>query len=298
MSSFNDILDEEGQRIYNDYISALNKWVQYIRPKANKHISEYLESTGKKYDKYEYMYSTMKEVSENEPKTKYDINTTKILTAKYKKLSLLFHPDKFIHQQNTEFFALINKFYNDGNDYIIGLIDAIAQYILEDEKLDNSITIPNIIINLEYIAKENKKLVIDNEDDIKLAYSMLCQQPDIFNKSSYFNENINVFDCESFLETPTYKFYKGCSDTINYVNEVFITEKDIIDKINSTSCYEINFITFCYTRYAYNENILQAIKEWYARINEEIKKENQELKDQLAKLANLENRLNKAPFPQ
>ena len=284
MSSFNEKLDEEGHKIYNDYVSALNKWVQYIRPKANKHISEYLESTGKKYDKYEYMYSTMKEFIENEPKNKCNSNTSKILVAKYKKLSLLFHPDKFNHQQNTEFFALINKFYNDGNDYIIGLIDAIAQYILEDEKLDNSM--PNLIINLENMVKTDKKLVIDNEDNIKLAYSILCQQPDIFNKIACFDENINVFDSERFLESRTYKFYKGCRDTINYVNEVFITEEKMIDKINSTSRHEIYFITFCQTRYADNENISKAIKEWYARINEEIKKENQELKDKLDKLEN------------
>ena len=47
--SFLDTLDEEGKKIYNDYITHRNKWFNYIRPKAIKKMNDYFDTTKKSF---------------------------------------------------------------------------------------------------------------------------------------------------------------------------------------------------------------------------------------------------------
>ena len=56
MSAFLKTLDDEGRQLYTDYITSLNKWIAYMRPKAIKKLNDYLDSKGKLYDRYEYLY--------------------------------------------------------------------------------------------------------------------------------------------------------------------------------------------------------------------------------------------------
>jgi hypothetical protein len=50
-----DTLDDEGRTLYNNYVTATKKWVQYIKPKATTKFNTYLNTTKKIYDKHEYV---------------------------------------------------------------------------------------------------------------------------------------------------------------------------------------------------------------------------------------------------
>jgi hypothetical protein len=150
--SFLNTLDEDGKEIYRDYITHCNKWVNYIKPKAIKKMNDYLDSTKKQFYKYEYL--TFKYNNNSYIDTETFIKPHKCsltLMQKFKKLSLLFHPDKFNNLHSTELFALINLFYKENNEFMINIIDTIAQYVLE---LDN---LENIINNLDKILTSKNR---------------------------------------------------------------------------------------------------------------------------------------------
>ena len=104
--SFLDTLDAEGKQLYNDYIIHCNKWINYIRPKAIRKLNDYLDTNKKTFNKYEYLNQ---KYSDSQYSKKPNKEPSKDITAKYKKLSLLFHPDKYSNSRSTEFFSLINK---------------------------------------------------------------------------------------------------------------------------------------------------------------------------------------------
>ena len=305
MASFLETLDEEGRQLYVDYINSLNKWNAYIRPKSIKKLNDYLDSKGKWYNKYDYLdqqYSTF-----SEKVIKID---SKTLSAKYKKLSLLLHPDKFRNSHSTELFALINKFYGDGNGFMINMIDAISQYILEETDnpdVDNIIEniIENIIINLNNPDIKNiitRKIGNDtvNDTNAQDVFNMLISKSEDISNFGNSNGNSNgnvdskngnkcstedISNNEKFIASATYSFCKGDVSTIEYINATFLTEEELIEKIKNSNTYEKDFVVFCSEKYCSNENILRATCELISKINENLKKDNQEIREAIQKLS-------------
>ena len=70
---------------------------------------------------------------------------------------------------------------------------------------------------------------------------------------------------------------------------MFLTEEELIEKIKNANTYEKSFVNFCAERYASNGNILRATCEWLSRINENLQKENQEMREAIQKLSTKDN---------
>lgn len=278
--SFLDNLDEEGKQIYRDYIIHCNKWVNYIMPKANKKMNDYFDTTQKKFYKYEYLTFEYNY-------TYIDINCsnnkcTPALIAKYKKLCLLFHPDKFNNSYNTLFFVLINSFYKENNEFMINIIDTIAQYVLELDNLENIInnldkilTSKNNITNvLKHITDANELFAILNSTDI-LAYNTDAGADNVQNMTE------QDADINKFLSSTVYSFYKGNKTTVDYINDNYITEEQVIEIIKNCTKLDKKIIDFYKEKYEHsNMNIRIAVYEW---LNNELKKENEILRERLEK---------------
>lgn len=102
-----ETIDPSARLLYDSYINTRNAWISYIRPHAITKLNNYLFNTGRKYYKYEYYtnstYGFMKDTPiPAKPKSR-DVG------AKYKKLCILFHPDKFNHPSSSELFCLLKK---------------------------------------------------------------------------------------------------------------------------------------------------------------------------------------------
>jgi len=152
MSNQSD-LDEEGLKLYNDYIKARNKWINYIRPKAIQKLNIYIDEKQKNYYKYEYLNHKYNTASTTMNSNQIQDKETQ---AKFKKLSLLFHPDKFNNLLATEFFILIKDFYSKNNEIIINTINDIAHEILELNDLQvliNNLSNSSIMDSLNHYNK-------------------------------------------------------------------------------------------------------------------------------------------------
>jgi len=109
--SFLDALDEEGKQLYNNYKTHCDKWINYIKPKAIIKFNSYLDTNKKIFNQYEYLninggisfsFSVNKEPDKN-------------IRAKYKKISLLFHPDKYNNASSTQKNNLLKKLEKQTN---------------------------------------------------------------------------------------------------------------------------------------------------------------------------------------
>jgi len=303
--SFLDTLDAEGKQLYNDYIIHCNKWINYIRPKAIRKINDYLDTNKKTFNKYEYLTKQFSDRQHSRKDSKEpNKEPSKDITAKYKKLSLLFHPDKYSNSRSTEFFSLINKIYSDNNAVLINAIDTIAHLILELDNLENIITnldsnnITNITRKITRNSTSNctrntNNIVNNAENDSNYANTIFSILNSNGNGNGNENENENENSCcsdnqfeidkknnnnlEDFLNSTVYSFYRDNKSTIDLINDQFITEEELIEKIRNASKYERDFIDFCGERYRDNKNIMLALCEWLMKENEELKKEHAKL---------------------
>jgi hypothetical protein len=204
--------------------------------------------------------------------------------------------------RSTEFFALINKIYSDNNAVLINAIDTTAHLILELDNLENIIAnlddnnITNITRKITSNITSNITNTLKNaENDANNAntiFSILNSNGNV-NLNENLNENDNENSCnsdnqfkidkknnnilEDFLNSTIYSFYKDNKSTIDYINEQFITEEQLIEKIRNASKYERDFIDFCGERYRDNKKIMVALCEWLMKENEELKKEHAKL---------------------
>ena len=263
-----DNTDNTEQKIYEDYIKHRNAWINYIRTKAVKKLNDYMDTSGRKFYKYGYLTSICRDI---------DICTVtdKDLTAKYKKLSLLFHPDKFKNSNSNELFTLINKFYKDGKSTIINAIDVIAHNILELPDISNiitNLTDPKILNKLANQNDASEILLIMNRG-ICVKDKDVTQEDDDCGLDSQAQDE--------FISSICYKFYKDVPSTINYINSNYLTEAEFISKIKDSSNYEIDFINYCKEMYNDNKKIMIAISEWFVKENEKLVNENKILNTQL-----------------
>ena len=266
--SFLDALDEEGKQLYNNYIIHRDIWINYIKPKTITKLNNYLNTNKKFFDQYEYMnikydmsYSFNKEPNKN-------------IRAKYKKLSLLFHPDKYNNASSTKFISIINKIYSDNNEILLNAIDFIAHLILELDNIDNIITNLTNLDNITNILN----IKIQNNGDVNEIFAILNSN-DNANKCSNENcdEKSELHNAENFLTSSLYGFYKNQKTSVDCINDTFITEEQIIEKIRKATTYQSEFINFCGERYQDNKNIMIALCEYKMKENAELVKENEKL---------------------
>jgi len=224
-----------------------------IRPKAIKKLNDYLDTNKKTFNQYEYIENITSQHT-----IKLNKEPSKDITAKYKKLSLLFHPDKYNNAHSTEFFSLINKIYSDNNDIVINAIDTVAHLILELDNLTNIVAnlddqnITNITQNITNIVMNSK-----NANDANTIFNILNSNlSDTLkietNTNNKYDLNNKINEDENFLNSTYYTFYKNNKITIEFINDSFITEAELIEKIRNSNTYASNFINFYGEKYSDN----------------------------------------------
>lgn len=273
--------DKTAAKLYHEYCQACNKWTKYIRPVAIKAFNDYLDKNGKIYNHSEYYTYIYNEYNHN-GNDKPGENANPELLAKYKKLCLLFHPDKLNNSSSNDFFSIITKLYKNGEIIIIKAIDITSELILELPDIKPIITTLNnyskYINQLTQLVNSNApaNVILEVLQGVNTSTGNL-EEEDIENE----NEN------EEFLSSTIYNFYKGSKNTINYINETFITDDQMIEKIKTTTISNESFIKYCVARYRDSENILLACKEWLEKQNDKIRSENADLRNKIENIMKL-----------
>ena len=124
-----DTLDDHGKMLYDNYIKARNEWTSYVAPIAQNYIRDLLNKANKKYYRFEYLFA------------QYGYNVTEDITScdnsdkpkkikkLYRKLSLLFHPDKF--KTNENLFKFIKTLYDENNTTKLSKINEDIDILLD-----------------------------------------------------------------------------------------------------------------------------------------------------------------------
>jgi len=221
--SFYSTLDEEGKKLYDDYIKASDAWTEYCRPKVFTNFNDYLNKTNRKFDRYEFYTDKYNKKNDEEnddeknddEKTDVDNENDDNVKKIYKFLSKKLHPDRFKKPNSDKFFAMINEANQSGNETFL-------KSILEE--IDSITNFTNEEFN-DFFVNLNKNSLSSRDDDLKLFNSL---QYRLFCNSSYKK----------------------------IINQTYVTEEEIMKEIENA--YDYSFVEFYLNRYKDNDNIKKA----------------------------------------
>jgi hypothetical protein len=212
------------------------------------------------------------------------------MVAKYKKLCILFHPDKFNHPSSTDLFYLLKKWFDSNNSEMLDILDHIAHLVLE---IPSSNVLHNLLANLANpnildIVKSNCQTMDDYRCIFDLLNSDITKLSSNCNTNNTNNDNENIHENmkpENFINTNSYKFFMNEESIHTEIKEQMLNEAELIDYIKQQGKYDDGFLVFYGERYRDNENILRAVAELQLQRNEELKKENERLRSRVNKLS-------------
>jgi hypothetical protein len=225
-----DTLDEEGKMLYDNYIKARNEWTTYIAPKITEYFTKKLNDANKKYYRFDYLF--FKNVTEDITSVEVS-NKPESLKKLYRKLSLLFHPDKYtpkgsspngsIHSDNL--FKFIKKLYDEDDITKLSKINDDIDMLLDYDSSE----IDNYIMVLEgKTVVENKMNDIGDYDYTQsLQYIMFIKNE--FNINHYYtpDELINHIE-NDYISDSEMAYYNRMKDDVNIMTglERRIAKKD------------------------------------------------------------------------
>jgi len=246
-------LDDTGKTIYDNYIRSTQEWIKYIKPFATDSLQSYLDTSGKKYYKYEYI-----RISVLETDNKSDIKFV------YKRLSIKFHPDKFSHELSNDLFVVINKHNLLGNVTILDALDEIAEDLILLPRAKMECLLNNLSIEDNY-----KKIMNEIRLKPKEILAILTQSID----------SCVVIETD-FISSRAYTFFMNRYSGEKNINDLYYTEDELIRKIEESN--DMEFISFYGTTYSHNRRILEACVSNQLRIRDRLMTENELLKTKLA----------------
>lgn len=250
-----ETLDDTVKIIYDNYIKSLQEWIKNIKPIATDSLQSYLDTSGKKYYKYEYIRIALPLVLEND---KSDIKFV------YKRLSIKFHPDKFPHELANDLFALINKHNLLGNVAILHALDEIADDLILLPRSKMEVLLINLSIEDTY-----KKITNEIRLKPKEILAILTRSID----------SCVVIDTE-FIFSRAYTFFMDRYSGEKNINDMYYTEDELIKKIEQSN--DMEFISFYCTTYSHNRRILEACASNQLRMRDRLMDENELLKTKIA----------------
>lgn len=231
----------EEKKLYDDYITSYKKWIQYIELKVQYKHSELLSKNNKKYYKYEYLNTNITDILENN----IDTQSTES-KLKYKKLSLLFHPDKF--STTSSIFSFINK--HKYNIEILEIIDSISDKILDKTKEEIDIIIDKLN-NKEFIDK----ILSLHKSSYKLShnkdYFSIITSTDMISEDKYTEKYMN-----RITQSMAYKYYLDEKEG-KIILDSHWTDDELIKEIMTS--YNINFLEYFKKICKDNEEIVNHI---------------------------------------
>jgi hypothetical protein len=228
----------EEKKLYDEYITSYKKWVQYIELKIKYKHSELLSKNNKKYYKYEYLNTYITDII-NENNIDTQSTESKL---KYKKLSLLFHPDKF--STTTSIFSFINK--HKYNIQILEIIDSISDKILDKTKEEIDIIIDKLY-NKEFIDK----ILSLHKSSHNKDYFSIITLIDMISEDKYTENYMNTI-----TQSMAYKYYLNEKEGKNIL-DLHWTEDELIKEIMTS--YNINFLEYFKKICKDNEEIVNHI---------------------------------------
>ena len=199
-----DTLDDHGKMLYDNYIEARDEWTNYIAPIAQDYIRDTLLKANKKYYRFDYLFV-------NYGNKIYDDITSCDTSAKpdnikklYRKLSLLFHPDKF--KTNENLFKFIKTLYDKNEETKLSKINNDIDILLDFsyEQIEDYIKCQQDIIpetnTVDNMTDYNPK---DYDYTTTLQYQM------------FIKNNINMKD------------YYSPEELINHIENDYILDKEM-----------------------------------------------------------------------
>jgi hypothetical protein len=276
-----ETIDPYAQLLYDSYINTRNAWLSYIRPHAITKLNNYLFTTGRKYYKYEYYTNATYRYMNNTPISAKP--KSQDIVAKYKKLCILFHPDKFTHPSSADLFCLLKKWFDSNNSEMLDILDHIAHLVLEMPPTPED-NLSHLLANLANpdILDILKSNCYDMED-ARCIFDLL--NSDITKLSSSCNTENEIMKPENFITTCAYKFFMNEDSVREEIENTMLTEAELIDYIKQQGKYDDDFLAFCGERYKDNENILRVVVELQLLKYEELKKENERLRSRVNQLS-------------
>jgi hypothetical protein len=228
--------DEIEQKLYNDYISAKHKYFTYIQPTYQKKYEEYIIKSEKIYTNEAKIY--------NKPK----VNKQKEIKRVYRKLSLIFHPDKYPNASNE--MQLLNQLYEQNDlDTLLCIENSntknLEQFIEQKKYKDDIAAIENsyyYIWNIsghdfaermtknEYIEKLNKqkceyeKELNNDKEAINMYISSNKQYEELIRTYAGLNNELKL---EEFKEQT-----RKNTERIEYYNKEIINNTELLKTIN------------------------------------------------------------------
>lgn len=259
--------------LYKNYIDAKEKWLKYAYSEAKIKFNERLNFLNKKYSrntcdafvyktKYE-SYTSQIKTEEKEPSK----NSKKI----YRKLSLLYHPDKF--NKTDKIFILIGELLKEDNFDLLNFLDEITNDILDcsDENLKLFL---EIIKDKEKI-KKLKEYILISKTNFEDAINLFEQVQEIEQQKDEKEEKEDkISDC--FMYSEEYKWYTGSKYTKEYYESRYFSDEELLNYINE----DTDSIELMYYSEVVDKNILEKIVEIVKKTNQKLKEKNIILRNQ------------------
>lgn len=203
-------IDEKGRIIYTNYINAKKEWSNYIRNIAIKEYNDRINELDKKYYKYAYFKNDTNYINKF-CKSKNIDSEVKII---YKKLSLIFHPDKF--NNSDILFKVINKAYTENNLDILTDINYKKEELVtyNEEQILNFIAIlngNNLSLNDCFIGSQVYEWFMNKDD---CAFDSFYTSEELINHI----ENDYMFDNEI-------KYYEDLSENDDFIKKGLLKRK-------------------------------------------------------------------------
>lgn len=194
-----ETLDAQGKMLYDNYIKARNEWTAHIAPIAQQFIQDTLKNANKIYYRFDYVFANYNINMAGELTSCDNSNKSPHVKKIYKKLSLLFHPDKF--KVNDNLFKFIKTKYDNNDTTILSKMNNDIDILLDFscEEID------------DYIKRQssttNKPIITDETQDYDYTTTMQYKM--------FISNNINMKD------------YYSASELINHIENDFISDKEL-----------------------------------------------------------------------
>jgi hypothetical protein len=237
---------EDGKNIYSEFVNAQKKWYDYIRPVCIENFNKRLVESGKTYNKYSYFSNTISNVLSKPEKPE---NIKKL----YKKLSLIFHPDKC--NKTHDIFIAITKFAENNDIESLEYIDKLSDYILENSE-------NNDLIN-----------ILKTKEKIKEFYEFIQKDGNNIN-NFVLDHNEYTHD---LTQTIAYQWYMGNDNIKNSIESMYWTEDELINHLKNDYLIDIE------REYYMTTGTIEIQKILIMRL----KKENEELQENIDKYKNI-----------
>lgn len=244
----------EGDILYKNYIDARDKWLLYAHERASINFNNRLKDIGKKYNKDSYYLDTC------ESRLKSDVhanvnNMTNDIKKIYKKLSLVFHPDKFI--KTDVIFKCIYDISQDNNYMLLTFIDLITADILEYDNIE--------ILNEIFSCKEKLSKFYEYSYGKNISFTELLNSYKSASKL-YEHESKLPFEPESFMNSTEYKWFCGNINIKQSCENQYYSDDELISHLNTdVTDDELNY----YLKHG-SDNVKKYIKKIKQEKNERV----------------------------